>query len=291
MANEMERAKVSKAVLITGCSSGIGKVTAQHLAASGWKVYATSRGARGLDDLVAAGCVALDLDVTDEASMKAAVDAVVRREGAVGVLINNAGYSQSGAVEAVPMERVRAQFETNVFGLVRLTQLVLPGMRAQRWGRIVNLSSMGGKLTFPGGGYYHATKHAVEALSDALRFEVRGFGVDVVVVEPGLIRTGFGKAAVGQMGLAPVSPDDPYRAFHEAVARGTVEAYEKGPLARLAGEAVDVARAIEKALTAARPRARYTVSGSAKLLLSQRALLSDAAWDRFLRGNFPSPGE
>ena len=286
-----EGAKVSKAVLITGCGSGIGKVTAKHLAERGFTVYATSRDGRGLDELTAAGCKALALDVNDEASMRAAVAEVTAREGAVGVLINNAGYSQSGAVEAVPMAKVRAQFETNVFGLVRLTQLVLPGMRAQRWGKVINLSSMGGKLTFPGGGFYHATKYAVEAISDALRFEVRGFGVDVVIIEPGLIRSGFSKAATAQMNLPAVGEDDPYRAFHEHVAKATVESYEKGPLAKLAGEPADVARAIEKAITASKPRARYTVSGSAKLLLSQRALLSDSAWDRFLRSNFPSPGE
>lgn len=280
----------SKAVLITGCGSGIGKVTAQHLASAGWNVYATGRTRESVASLEAAGCQTLALDVNQEASMKAAVDEVVRREGAVGVLINNAGYSQSGAVEAVPMEKVRAQFETNVFGLVRLTQLVLPGMRAQKWGKIVNLSSMGGKLTFPGGGFYHATKHAVEALSDALRFEVRGFGVDVLVVEPGLIRTGFSKAAVGEMNLPPVDAQDPYKAFHDHVARSTVESYDKGPLAKLAGEPLDVARTIEKAITARRPRARYTVSGSATVLLGQRALLSDGGWDRFLRSNFPSPG-
>src|SRR3712207_7285561 len=131
--------------------------------------------------------------------MRSAVEEVERAEGAVGVLINNAGYSQSGAVEEVPMEKVRRQFETNVFGLVRLCQLALPGMRRQGFGRIVNLSSMGGRLTFPGWGFYHASKYAVEALSDALRFEVRGFGVEVVVVEPGLIRTSFAQTAVSSM--------------------------------------------------------------------------------------------
>jgi NAD(P)-dependent dehydrogenase (short-subunit alcohol dehydrogenase family) len=144
MAGEMQRSKVSKAVLITGCASGIGHVTARHLAGLGWTVYATSRDGRGLEALTAAGCRALALDVNNEASMAAAVAEVTAREGAVGVLINNAGYSQSGAVEAVPMAKVRAQFETNVFGPVRLTQLVLPGVRAQRWGKVVNLSSMGG---------------------------------------------------------------------------------------------------------------------------------------------------
>src|SRR5205085_6959936 len=141
---------------------------------------ATARKPETLEGLE--NCEKLALDVTDETSMKAAVDAV----GTVDALVNNAGYSQSGAVESVPMDQVRRQFETNVFGLIRMCQLVLPGMRQQRWGKIVNLSSMGGRLVFPGGGLYHATKYAVEAISDALRFEVRGFGVDVILIEPGL---------------------------------------------------------------------------------------------------------
>src|SRR4051794_40883947 len=189
----------SEAVLITGCSTGIGRATAEHLATRGHTVYATARRLDSIADLEAHGCRLLELDVTDDASMTAAVKTVEEAEGAVGVLVNNAGYSQSGAVESVSMDAVRRQFETNVFGLVRMCQLVLPGMRRQRWGRIVNLSSMGGRLVFPGGGYYHATKFAVEALSDALRFEVKGFGVDVVLIEPGLIKTEFGTAAVGSL--------------------------------------------------------------------------------------------
>src|ERR671919_2844749 len=199
---------VSKAVLITGCSSGIGWATAERLVDVGWRVYATARSVEKMAPLEQRGCELLPLDVTDEGSMRAAVEEVERREGAVGVLVNNAGYSQSGAVEAVSMKKVRRQFETNVFGLVRMCQLVLPGMRRQGYGRIVNLSSMGGRLTFPGGGYYHATKHAVEAISDALRFEVRGFGIDVVVIEPGLIKTGFADAALGSM--EDTATDGPY---------------------------------------------------------------------------------
>ncbi len=191
---------VSRAVLVTGCSSGIGWATAERLARRGWAVYATARNVEEISPLAERGCRLLSLDVTDEDSMRGAVEEVERIEGAVGVLINNAGYSQSGAVEEVPMDKVRRQFETNVFGLVRMCQLVLPGMREQGFGRIVNLSSMGGRLTFPGGGFYHASKHAVEAISDALRFEVRGFGVEVVVVEPGLIRTGFARTAASSIG-------------------------------------------------------------------------------------------
>src|SRR3954451_1844650 len=206
----------SRAVLVTGCSSGIGRATAERLVTTGWTVYATARKPESLARLEAAGCRTLALDVTDEASMEAAVRAVEEAEGAVGVLVNNAGYSQSGAIESVPIERVRAQFETNVFGLVRLTQLVLPKMREQRWGKIVNIGSMGGRLTFPGGGYYPATKHALEALSDALRFEVAGFGIDVVLLEPGLIVTAFGEAAAASMDASrgtASDPADPYASF------------------------------------------------------------------------------
>ena len=283
----------SKAVLITGCSSGIGQATAKHLNARGWTVYATARRRESLADLQTAGCQTLALDVTDEDSMRSAVEQVEAREGAVGVLVNNAGYSQSGAVETVPMDAVRAQFETNVFGLARMCQLVLPGMRAQGAGRIVNLSSMGGRLTFPGGGFYHASKHAVEALSDALRFEVQGFGVRVIIVEPGLIRTRFGEAAVGSMsGPAggPADGADPYGVFNAAVGTNTVEAYEVGPIARLGGPPEAVARKIEKAISAGRPRTRYTVTPSAKVLLALHALLPDRGWDAFVSSQFPTPG-
>src|SRR5215217_1535311 len=207
----MNAQRRSEAVLITGCSTGIGRATAERLAKRGHTVYATARKLDAISDLESHGCRLLELDVMDEASMAAAVKAVEDAEGAVGVLVNNAGYSQSGAVESIPMDAVRKQFETNVFGLVRMCQLVLPGMREQRWGRIINISSMGGRLVFPGGGYYHATKFAVEALSDALRFEVKGFGIGVTLIEPGLIRTEFGTAAVGS--LTPAATEGPYAEF------------------------------------------------------------------------------
>jgi NAD(P)-dependent dehydrogenase (short-subunit alcohol dehydrogenase family) len=282
----MRRAMPSRAVLITGCSSGIGHATAAHLSAQGWTVYATARRREALAELEARGCRTLSLDVTDEESMRAAVRAVEDAEGAVGVLVNNAGYSQSGAVESVPLDRVRAQFETNVFGLVRMCQLVLPGMREQRWGRIVNLSSMGGRFTFPGGGVYHATKHAVEALSDALRFEVAGFGVKVIVIEPGLIRTSFSDTAVAGI----EQPAGPYADFNAAVARSTAGAYEKGPLAKLGGPPEAVAERIADALSARRPRARYTVTPSARFMIGQHALLRDRGWDALMRTQFPRPG-
>lgn len=284
---------VSKAVLITGCSTGIGRATAERLARSGWRVYATARKVESVKDLEAAGCRTLPLDVTDEDSMRAAVGEVEGAEGAVGVLVNNAGYSQSGAVEVVPMEKVRRQFETNVFGLARMCQLVLPGMRRQGWGRIVNLSSVGGRMTFPGGGYYHATKHAVEAISDALRFEAAGFGVRVVVVQPGLIRTEFTRTAVGSMGADPVEglpPDDPYAAFDAAVASVTRDSYERGPLSWLGGEPERVAEVIERAVTSANPRVRYPVTPSAYVFFALRRLLPNPVWDAVLRSLYPLPG-
>jgi NAD(P)-dependent dehydrogenase (short-subunit alcohol dehydrogenase family) len=279
---------ISKAVLITGCSSGIGQATAERLAEHGWTVYATARRLDSIAPLADRGCRLLELDVCDEGSMRAAVDEVVGAEGAVGVLVNNAGYSQGGAVEEVSMDAVRRQFETNVFGLVRLTQMVLPEMRRQGWGKIVNLSSMGGRLTFPGGGFYHATKHAVEAIGDALRFEVRGFGIDVITIEPGLIKTAFGETAVGAIHEA--TPDEgPYAKFNAAVAGTTASAYEGG-LGRLGAGPEAVARKIEKAIGARRPRARYPVTASARVLMTQRRLMPDRAWDALMRSQFPVPG-
>jgi NAD(P)-dependent dehydrogenase (short-subunit alcohol dehydrogenase family) len=275
-------------VLISGCSSGIGHATALALAGAGWTVYATARRPESIADLAAAGCRTLALDVTDEASMRAAVDAVEQSEGAVGVLINNAGYSQSGAIETVPIDAVRRQFETNVFGLVRLTQLVLPKMRAQRWGKIINLGSMGGRLSFPGGGHYHATKHAVEALSDAMRFELRGFGIDVILLEPGLITTEFGEAATASMADTTIAGEDPYATFNTTVGAVTKGAYE-GPMRLLGGGPERVARTIERALKRRSPPARITITPSAKLTIAMRRLLPDRAWDAAMRQQFPQP--
>jgi NAD(P)-dependent dehydrogenase (short-subunit alcohol dehydrogenase family) len=273
------------AVLITGCSSGIGQETARHLQAGGWTVYATARRPETIADLAEAGCKTLALDVTDESSMRSAVDEVEAAEGRVGALVNNAGYSQSGAVETLPMDKIRAQFETNVFGLVRMCQLVLPKMRRAGKGRIVNVSSMGGKLVFPGGGAYHATKFAVEAFSDALRWEVRHFGIDVSIIEPGLITTRFGETAAGSLSGTEAAETehaggDPYARFNAAVGARTEVAYEGGPLAKLGGGPETVARAIERAISARRPRTRYKVTASARLALAQRKLVTDGPGTR-----------
>ena len=281
-------AEHSKAVLITGCSSGIGRATAERLAKEGWKVYATARRPDSIADLADAGCELLALDVTDEQSMQSAVDKVVRAEGAVGVLINNAGYSQSGAVESVPLEAVRRQFDTNVFGLIRMCQLVLPGMREQHWGKIVNMGSMGGKLTFPGGGLYHATKYAIEAISDALRFEVRGFGVDVILVEPGFITTEFAGTAAASVGDS--EEEHPYANFNRHVASFTESAY-RGPLRLLGGGPESVAGTIAGALKSGRPKPRYPVTLSAHLLMNQRRFMPDQLWDLLMRTQYPTPKE
>jgi len=279
-------ATANQVVLITGCSTGIGRATAEHLAGAGHTVYATARKLEAVDDLKGKGCHTLALDVTDEQSMQAAVSAVEEAEGAVGALVNNAGYSQSGAVESVELDDIRAQFETNVFGLIRMSQLVLPKMRERGKGRVVNVGSMGGKLTFPGGGIYHATKYAVEAISDAMRFELSGFGVQVALIEPGLITTEFASAAVGSMGTA--GENGPYAQFNQAVAASTVGAYE-GPTAKLGGGPETVAKAIEKAITSSRPKARYPVTPSARLIMGQRKLLTDRMWDAFVGTQFPHP--
>lgn len=280
------------AVLITGCSSGIGHATALHLVGQGRRVYATARKPEQIVDLADAGCKTLPLDVNDEGSMSAAVRAVESECGPIAALVNNAGYSQSGALETLPMERLRAQFETNVFGLVRMCQLVLPGMREAGRGHIVNLSSMGGKLTFPGGGAYHATKHAVEALSDALRFEVSGFGVKVVIVEPGLIVTNFGQTSAGSLAdagaTASASSVDPYAEFNAAVGAITTGAYE-GPMRHLGAGPESVAKVIDRAISSSNPRPRYKVTASARVLMAQRSLLPDRAWDAVMRGQFKAP--
>jgi NAD(P)-dependent dehydrogenase (short-subunit alcohol dehydrogenase family) len=276
-------AEPSKAVLITGCSSGIGRAIAERLVASRRRVYASARRPEAIADLAEQGCETLALDVTDDDSMRAAVARVEEAEGAVGVLVNNAGYGQSGAIEATPIDAVRRNFETNLFGYMRMAQLVLPGMRREGHGRIVNMSSVAGRVTMPGSGPYSATKFAIEAMSDALRFEVRGFGVRVVVVEPGPIRSGF--TATANSGMPDA--DGAYADYHAAVAKADAEADQSR---LLAGDPEDVARVVERAIDARRARTRYRVTVPARLLPAMRRVLSDRAFDAFLRTQAPPPG-
>ncbi|KAB1946240.1 SDR family NAD(P)-dependent oxidoreductase [Micromonospora sp. ALFpr18c] len=270
-------------VLITGTSSGIGRATARRLARRPeLTVYATARKVEAIADLAEAGARLLPLDVTDETSMRAAVTAIEAEHGQVDVLINNAGYGEYGPIEEAPMDRVRAQFETNVFGLSRLTQLVLPGMRRAGRGRIVNVSSMGGRLVFPGGGYYHASKYAVEAISDALRQEVRPFGIGVAIVEPGLIRTGFGAVAAESLG-ADTAASGPYRSMVAAVDRVMASSYDNRLLAATPDT---VARVIERAVTARRPRTRYVVTAAARAMVHTRRLFGARLFDAVNRLQF-----
>jgi NAD(P)-dependent dehydrogenase (short-subunit alcohol dehydrogenase family) len=277
-------ADASRAVLITGCSTGIGRATAERMAGKGWTVYASARRPESIADLVDKGCRTLALDVTDEASMAAAVAQIEAETGAVGALVNNAGYAIEKAAEPTSMDEIRRQFETNVFGLMRLCQLVLPGMRRQRWGRIVNVSSVGGKVAFPGGAYYHATKHAVEAFSDVLRFEVDRFGVKVVIIEPGLIKTAFGDTATD-----PIQPETgPYAPFDKAVAKRVGGAYE-GLMGTLAAGPEAVARVIHRAIASSRPRTRYRITMGARFMLTTRKLVPDRVWDAMMSMQFPRP--
>ena len=255
---------MSKAVLVTGCSTGIGRATAERLARRGWTVYASARRPESIKDLADAGCRLLTLDVADEGSRRAAIT----------------------PVEEVPLDDWRRQVETNLFGMIQLIQPALPGMRRQRWGRIANVSSIGGRLTFPGAGAYHASKHAVEAMSDALRYELKPFGVRVSVIEPGLIKTKFGDTAVST--VADRGGDGPYAEFMTGVATRTAGAYE-GPMAIMAASPQRVAKVIERALRRRSPRPRYRVTGGARVLLVTRALTTDRGWDRFVRTAYPPP--
>ncbi|MGH3309144.1 MAG: oxidoreductase [Streptomyces sp.] len=274
---------MTTAVLITGTSSGIGRATALRLARhSGLTVYATARRTEAIADLAEAGARVLALDVTDERSMRAAVEAVEAEHGAVGALVNNAGYGEYGTVEETNLDGVRRQFETNVFGLARMTQLVLPGMRTEGRGRIVNVGSMGGRLVFPAGGYYHASKYAVEALTDALRFETAPFGIKVSLVEPGLIRTGFGGTAAGTL-AGSAAPAGPYAALNAVAGQQMADSFKS---TALSAPPETVAKVIERAITTPRPRIRYVVTPAAKALVHTRRLLGAGMFDAYLRRQF-----
>ena len=279
---------MSKSVLITGCSTGIGRSTATQLAKAGWTTYATARRTESIKDLEADGCQTLALDVTSTRTRCRPRCAPSRRPRAsIDALVNNAGIQEIGAIETVPMDRVRALFETNVFGAARLTQLVLPGMRERGSGRIVTIGSMNGRFTWPGTGYYCATKHALEAISDALRHEVRPFGIDVVLIEPGFVKTPLGESP--RRTGAPTADDGPYSSYNAAVA-DVATTYTTGMLGTLACSPEAVAKTVEKALSAdGRPRARYRVAPSAGLFMTTRKLLPDAAFDALLRSQMPEP--
>jgi NAD(P)-dependent dehydrogenase (short-subunit alcohol dehydrogenase family) len=278
-------AQPSKAVLVTGCSSGIGHATALALARAGFPVWASARKAGSLGELERAGCRVVELDVTDEQSRAAAVRRVEAEHGAVGVLVNNAGHGGGGPVEEVPLGIVRETFETNVFAVVRMCQLVLPGMRAQRSGLIVNLGSAAGLVTPPTGCPYAMTKYALESLCDALRPEVAPFGIRVTLIQPGAVRTRF--MANSELHQPEDAGDSPYAVYKANVAKMAAHAHREG--ARGVLDADDVAAVILKAVTAPRPKSRYKAGSQARLAPVARRVLGDRGWDAFMRRLVPFP--
>ena len=266
-----------KVILITGASSGIGFDTARTLARQGHRVYAAARRVDRMEPLKADGVVPVRMDVTDETSLQEGVRTVLAAEGRIDVLVNNAGFGYFGAIENVSLEEARRQLEVNVFGLARLCQLVLPGMRAQGSGRIVNISSVAGKSVLYFGGWYHVSKYSVEALSDALRMEVKPFGVDVVLIEPGGIKTDWGLIAAGH--LAASSAGTPY----EAEGLRESETLRKAYSSRLLSAPSVVTRAISRAVNSRRPRTRYRIGFGAGLMVFAHALLPDRWWDALMR--------
>jgi len=262
--------------LVTGASSGIGKSTVEALLAEGARVYAAARRVDRMKDLEGKGAVALPLDITDDASIAAALDAVARDGASVDILVNNAGYGSYGALEDVPLEEGRRQFDVNIFGLARLTQLVIPAMRERGWGRIVNISSIGGKIYTPFGAWYHATKHALEGLTDALRLEVEPFGIHPVIIEPGGITTEWGEIAAEN--LRKTSGSGAYAEAAGKTADGMARMYGSG---RLSSPDV-IARVILKAVTAKRPRTRYAKGSLSGLSLFMRRWTSDRMFDRII---------
>ena len=259
--------------LITGASAGIGAETARKLSARGYTVYGVARRADRLAELARAGVRTFPMDVADDASVTAGVQRVVDEAGRIDVLVNNAGYGTLGAVEETALDDGRRQFEVNVFGAMRLTQLAVPHMRAQRSGRIINVSSVGGKVYTPLGAWYHGTKHALEAMSDCLRLELGQFGIDVVVVEPGGTNTEWGAIAAGN--VAANSGHGPYARQARAVADSVAGSRRNTP-------AGVVADAIVKAATTAKPKTRYAVGAAAKQGIAARRILSDRAFDALI---------
>ena len=266
-----------KVILITGASSGIGFDAARTLARQGHRVYAAARRVERMEPLKANGVIPLRLDVTDEASMQEAVRTILEAEGRIDALVNNAGYGYFGAIENVSMEEARRQLEVNVFGMARLCQLVLPSMREQGSGRIVNISSVAGKAVMYFGGWYHVSKYSVEALSDALRMEVKPFGIDVALIEPGGIRTDWGLIAADH--LAESSKGTPYE--KEGVRES--ETLRKAYSIRLLSKPQVVTRAISKAINRKHPRARYRIGFGADTLVFFHTLLPTRWWDAMVR--------
>lgn len=265
----------NKIALITGASSGIGYSTALELKSRGFVVYGAARRIDKMQDLAKKGINIVSLDVTNDESMVACVNGIIEKEGRIDVLVNNAGYGSYGAIEDIPMAEARRQVDINVFGLARMTQLVLPIMRENTFGKIVNISSMGGKIWTPFGGWYHATKFAVEGFSDCLRMEVKPFGIDVIVVEPGGVASEWGGIAADN--LIKVSNNGAYA----KEATRTAMAIKKTYAGNVTKPEV-IARCVGKAVTVKKPKTRYLLGTGAKPLVYMKTFLGDLIYDRFI---------
>ena len=265
----------NKVALVTGASSGIGRATALALHEKGFTTIATAPNVADLEDLKARGIETFALDVTDQDAAPKAVALAERHNGAIQVLVNNAGYGQYGPIEEISIEAVRQNFETNVFGLLRMCQLVLPKMRAAGSGRIINLSSVAGEIKQPGSGIYHATKHAVEAIDGALRTEVSTFNVQIVGILPGPVNTNFDEVAVA--GIPDTGPDSPYYVFKQNLAKATREMLSPEATGVLSPE--DVAAVIVEAATVDNPKDRYHVGLMSKAFAAAYSLMPDKIWD------------
>ena len=273
-----------KIILVTGASSGIGKATATRLLDDGHTVYGAARRVDKMQDLVDRGGHSLALDVTDHDASRAAVSRVLEEQGRIDVLVNNAGYAVYGPVESVSADDARRQFEVNLFGLAELTKAVLPSMRDQRSGIVINVSSIGGKIYSPLGAWYHATKHALEGWSDCLRLELKPFGIDVVIIEPGAILTEFG--GVMYQPMIERIEGGPYEEFGALIARANQSVYVRGD----GSPPTVIADVISQAIHADRPKTRYARGRYAGMMLFLRRWLSDRFFDGFLMRTVKSMG-
>jgi short-subunit dehydrogenase len=268
---------MKKVVLITGASSGMGKTTAQLLLQKGYTVYGTARRVEKMNDLKQAGANILQMDVSDEVSIVKGIDEIIQTEGKIDVLVNNAGFGSYGAIEEVPMADARYQLEVNVFGAMRLAQLVIPYMKKQKSGKIVNISSIGGKFAAPFGGWYHASKFALEALSDSLRMEVKQFGIDVIVIEPGGIDSEWGDIAMGN--ALKVTKDEAYKKIVQNVQKALDSAKK---MKNKNAKPEIIADLIYKAITANKPKTRYSGGFLAGITLFMRKILTDKQMDKII---------
>jgi short-subunit dehydrogenase len=265
---------MKKVALITGASTGIGKETARLLAKNNFIVYGIARRIDKMKDLESWGIRTAEADVTDETQIAEVIEDIYSKEGRIDVLINNAGYGGYGAIEDISMAEAKRQFDVNVFGAVRLIQLVLPKMRENGFGKIVNISSIGGKFATPYGGWYHASKFALEALSDSLRNEVKQFGIDVIVIEPGGVKSEWADIAVNN--LLASAENSAYRAAIDKFA-----GFLKNST-RHNSEAIVIAELILEGITAKAPKLRYVGGYNAKMAVAARKLLSDKLFDRLI---------